>query len=198
MVYIHAKERVAFAMEWTNDTVNRTMMALVQQLTKDWTKTKVHSEILEIFMNMRLETKTEEEYVGLLLTNVAFATESSFALNKIFELILLHKQFPPAEAVQAWVTDAHKKIQEQLPTLREVYRKHFGDEENIKRKLELSYCPVLLSNRIKTDFIFAFIHEQNQPMMKDFFDADPKVVLEALHHISGFFASMILEDIELI
>lgn len=185
-------------MEWTNDTVNRTVMALVQQLTKDWTKTKVHSEILEIFMNMRLETKTEEEYVSLLLTNVAFATESSFALNKIFELILLNKQFPPAEAVQAWLTDAHKKIQEQLPTLREVYRKHFGDEENIKRKLELSYCPVLLSNRIKTDFIFAFIHEQNQPMMKDFFHADPKAVLEALHHISGFFASMILEDIELI
>ncbi|WP_461200863.1 hypothetical protein [Anoxybacillus sp. TBDG-1] len=184
--------------QWTNDTVNRAVMALVQQLTKDWTKTKVHSEILEIFMNIRLETKTEEEYISLLLTNVAFATESSFALNKIFELILLNKQFPPAEAVQAWLTDAHQKIQEQLPTLRELYRKHFGDEENIKRKLELSYCPVLLSNRIKTDFIFAFIHEQNQPMMKDFFDADPKAVLEALHHISGFFSSMILEGIELI
>ncbi|WP_223249783.1 hypothetical protein [Anoxybacillus ayderensis] len=190
--------------KWTNDTVNRTVMALVQQLTKDWTKTKVHSEILEIFMNMRLETKNEEEYVNLLLTNVAFATESSFALQKIFELILFNKQFPPAEAVQAWLTDAHEKIQQQLPTLRDVYWKHFsnaqGEEniKNIKRKLELSYCPMLLSNRIKTDFIFAFIHEQNQPMMKDFFDADPKAVLEALHHISGFFASMILEGIELI
>ncbi|MGX1982263.1 hypothetical protein [Thermolongibacillus altinsuensis] len=188
-------------MGFTKEEVNKVVMALIQQLTKDWTKTKVHSEVLEILMKMRMETKTEEEYIELLLTNVAFATESSFALQKIFELILTNKQFPPAEAVQAWLTDAHQKIDAQLPNIREAYRKHFGGDEDkqaFKQKLQLSYCPVLLSNRIKTDFIFAFIHEQNQPMMTDFFDADPKAVLEALHHISGFYASMILEGIELV
>jgi transcription antitermination factor NusG len=187
-------------MEVTKEEIAQVLSVLLRQIINDWTKEKIHSDVLEVIMKMRIETKSEDEYIQLLLANVAFATESTYALQQILEAMLTNKSFPSAAAVEAMMTEAQTRIHEQLPNIIGQYEARFSpinDETERKQQLERSYCAILVANRIKTDFILSFIHESNQQMMKGFFDANPNDVLEAFHHLSGAYASIVLEGLEL-
>ncbi|KXG08439.1 hypothetical protein AT864_03135 [Anoxybacillus sp. P3H1B] len=186
-------------MEVTKEELSQVLSALMQQLIGSWTKEKIHSDVLEVIMKMRIDAGHEEEYMQLLLGNVAFATESTYALQNVLQTILTNQAFPTTAAVEAMMEEAQARIQDQLPTLIDRYASHFSQLEEHERKMQLerSYCAILLANRIKTDFIFSFIHEQNQEIMKNFFTVDPKDMLEAFHHLSGAYATLLLEGLEL-
>jgi hypothetical protein len=187
-------------MEVTKEEIAQVLSVLLRQIINDWTKEKIHSDVLEVIMNMRIQTKNEEEYIQLLLANVAFATESTYVLQQILEAMLTNKSFPSAATVEAMMEEAQTRIHEQLPNIIGRYEARFAstsDENDRKQQLERSYCAILVANRIKTDFILTFIHESNQEMMKGFFDVNPNDVLEAFHHLSGAYASMLLEELEL-
>jgi hypothetical protein len=187
-------------MSLTKEEVTKVLSVFLHQLINGWRKEKVHSDVIEIIMNMRIKAEDEQEYMNLLLTNIAFATESSRALQQIMEMILRQKTFPPAQAIESMMKDAQARINEQLGNIVEAYRPHFEkieDPKERKRRLELTYCPIILANRIKTDFILGFIHENNRETIQELLHAEPAYILEALHHLSGFYASMLLEGIEL-
>ncbi|WP_027409220.1 hypothetical protein [Anoxybacteroides tepidamans] len=187
-------------MEVTKEELTQVLSALMQQLTDSWTKEKVHSDVLEVIMQMRIDAENEEEYMQLLLGNVAFSTESTYALQHIFQTILTNRSFPSSDVVGAMLEEAQTSIQEQLPNIIDRYIEHFSqieDKKERKQQLERSYCAILVANRIKTDFILSFIHEQNQEIMKGFFHAEPVDVLEAFHHLSGAYATLLLEGLEL-
>jgi hypothetical protein len=184
----------------TKEEVTKVLSVILHQLTDSWRKEKIHSDVMEIIMNMRIKTENEQEYMDLLLTNIAFAVESSRALQQIMELILKQKTFPPAQAIETMMKDAHTRINEQLGNIIGTYRTHFEGIEDVKerkRRLELTYCPIIIANRIKTDFILGFVHENNRETIKELLDTEPAYILESLHHLSGLYASMLLEGMEL-
>ncbi|MBB5324180.1 hypothetical protein HNQ34_001273 [Anoxybacillus tepidamans] len=187
-------------MEVAKEEIAQVLSVLLHQLINDWTKEKIHSDVLEVIMKMRIDSANEAEYMRVLLANVAFATESTYALQQIFQTVLTNRTFPTATAVEAMLTEAQTRIQGELPNIVGRYETHFAqiaDQKERKQQLERSYCAVLIANRIKTDFILSFIHEQNQDMMKGFFDAEPNDVLEAFHHLSGAYANFLLDGLEL-
>ena len=187
-------------MSLTKEEVTNVLSVLLQQLVGGWRKEKIHSDVMEIIMNMRIKAENEEQYMHLLLTNVAFANESTRALQQIMELILNQKKFPTVQAVEAMMKDAQTRIHGHLDKAIGFYAPHFeqiADPKEKKRRLELTYCPILIANRIKTDFILGFIHENNREIAARLFEAEPAHLLEALHHLSGFYASKLLEGLEL-
>jgi hypothetical protein len=187
-------------MSLTKEEVTKILSVILQQLASNWRKEKIHSDVMEIIMNMRIKAENEQEYMDLLLTNIAFAVESSRALQQIMELILKQKTFPSAQAIETMMKDAQTRINKQLENLVGTYRDHFAEIEDIKerkRRLELTYCPIILANRIKTDFILGFVHENNRKTSQELLNTEPAYILESLHHLSGFYASMLLEGIEL-
>jgi hypothetical protein len=187
-------------MSLTKEEVTKILSVILQQLASNWRKEKIHSDVMEIIMNMRIKAENEQEYMDLLLTNIAFAVESSRALQQIMELILKQKTFPSAQAIETMMKDAQTRINKQLENLVGTYRDHFAEIEDIKerkRRLELTYCPIILANRLKTDFILGFVHENNRKTSQELLNTEPAYILESLHHLSGFHASMLLEGIEL-
>jgi len=187
-------------MSLTKEEVTNIISLLLQQLTGSWRKEKIHSDVVEIIMNMRIKTENEEQYMNLLQTNIAFANESTRALQQIMKVILDKKSFPSVQSVEKMLKDAQTRINEQLDKAVGFYASHFGhieDPREKKQRLELTYCPILLANRIKTDFILGFIHENNREISERLFEAEPDHLLEALHHLSGFYASKLLEGLEL-
>jgi hypothetical protein len=184
----------------TKEEVTKVLSVILHQLAGSWQKEKIHSDVMEIIMNMRIKAENEQEYMDLLLTNIAFSVESSRALQQIMELILKQKTFPPRQAIETMMKDAQTRINEQLGNLTGTYRAHFEKIEDVKerkRRLELTYCPIILANRLKTDFILGFVHENNRETIKELLNTEPAYILESLHHLSGFYASMLLEGIEL-
>ncbi|GGJ76538.1 hypothetical protein GGR02_002863 [Anoxybacillus voinovskiensis] len=187
-------------MSITKEEMGQVLSVLLQQLVSDWTKEKIHSDVLEVIMKMRIDTANEDDYMHVLVTNVAFATESTYALQQIFQTVLESRTFPPAAAVEKMLKEAQARIHDELPNIVGRYEAHFAqiaDQKARKQQLERSYCAVLVANRIKTDFILSFIHEENQAMMKGFFDAEREDVLEAFHRLSGAYASLLLDGLEL-
>ncbi|WP_199426872.1 hypothetical protein [Thermaerobacillus caldiproteolyticus] len=187
-------------MKITKEEVAQVLSVLLDQLTSQWTKEKVHSDVTEVIMKMRVQAEHDDEYLQLLLANIAFATESTYALQQVLDVILTKKSFPSAAAVEAMMKEAQARIHERLAEITEQYNTHFAqisDETERKQQLERSYCAILVANRIKTDFILSFIHKSNQEMMKGFFAADPRDVLEAFHHLTGVYASMLLDGLDL-
>ncbi|RAK19828.1 hypothetical protein B0I26_1059 [Anoxybacillus vitaminiphilus] len=184
----------------TKEEVTKLLSVILHQLAGSWQKEKIHSDVTEIIMNMRIKAENEQEYMDLLLANIAFAVESSRALQQIMELILKQKTLPSAQAIETMMKDAQTHINEQLGNLTGTYRAHFEkieDEKERKRRLELTYCPVVLANRIKTDFILGFVHENNRETIKELLNTEPAYILESLHRLSGLYASMLLEGIDL-
>lgn len=187
-------------MKMTKEEVARALSALFHELTAHWTKEKIHSDVLEMIMKLRIESADEEEYMHGLIANVAFATESSYALQQVFGTMLQERSFLSSAAVEEMMNEAQARIREHISELISRYKAHFEqihDETERKKQLERSYCALLIVNRMKTDFLFQFIHEDNQNAAKQFFSADPSDVLEAFHHLSSVYASRLLEGLEL-
>ena len=187
-------------MKMTKEEVARALSALFHELTAHWTKEKIHSDVLEMIMKLRIESADEEEYMHGLIANVAFATESSYALQQVFGTMLQERSFLSPTAVEEMMNEAQARIREHISELISRYKAHFEqihDETERKKQLERSYCALLIVNRMKTDFLFQFIHEDNQNAAKQFFSADPSDVLEAFHHLSSVYASRLLEGLEL-
>lgn len=187
-------------MKMTKEEVARALSALFHELTAHWTKEKIHSDVLEMIMKLRIESADEEEYMHGLIANVAFATESSYSLQQVFGTMLQERSFLSSAAVEEMMNEAQARIREHISELISRYKAHFEqihDETERKKQLERSYCALLIVNRMKTDFLFQFIHEDNQNAAKQFFSADPSDVLEAFHHLSSVYASRLLEGLEL-
>lgn len=187
-------------MKMTKEEVARALSALFHELTAHWTKEKIHSDVLEMIIKLRIESADEEEYMHGLIANVAFATESSYALQQVFGTMLQERSFLSPTAVEEMMNEAQARIREHISELISRYKAHFEqihDETERKKQLERSYCALLIVNRMKTDFLFQFIHEDNQNAAKQFFSADPSDVLEAFHHLSSVYASRLLEGLEL-
>jgi hypothetical protein len=187
-------------MKMTKEEVARILSVLLHELTAHWTKEKIHSDVLEIIMKLRIQAADENEYIHGLLANVAFATESAHALQQVFGTMLQEQSFLSPAAIEEMMNEAQARIRKHISELISRYKSHFeqiDDKTERKKQLERSYCALLIVNRVKTDFLFQFIHEQNQPVAKQFFAANPSDVLEAFHHLSSVYASQWLEGLEL-
>ena len=175
-------------MKMTKEEIARILSVLFHELTAHWTKEKIHSDMLEIIMKLRIQSTDEDEYMHGLLENVAFAT------------MLQEQSFLSAAAVEEMLNEAQARIRGHISELTSRYQAHFeqiDDKTERKKQLERSYCALLIVNRIKTDFLFQFVHENYQNAAKQFFAANPNDVLEAFHHLSSVYASQWLEGLEL-
>ncbi|AEH46317.1 hypothetical protein [Parageobacillus thermoglucosidasius] len=187
-------------MNMTKEEVARALSVLFHELTAHWTKEKIHSDVLETIMKLRIESAGVEEYMHGLIANVAFATESSYALQQVLGTMLQEQSFLSPAAVEKMMNEAQARIRGHIAELISRYKTHFEqihDKTERKKQLERSYSALLIVNRIKTDFLFQFIHESNQNAAKRFFAANPNDVLEAFHHLSSVYASRWLEGLEL-
>jgi hypothetical protein len=184
----------------TKDEAARLLSILLHELTKHWTKEKIHSDVLETIMNLRIHSADEQEYMHGLLLNVTFATESARVLQQLFGSMLEKRSFFSPAMVEDMFNEAQANIRAHLLELADRYREHFeqiADRTERKEQLERSYSALLIVNRIQTDFLFQFIQEHNQEVARQFFNANPSDVLEAFHHLSSVYASQWLEGLEL-
>jgi hypothetical protein len=192
----HRKELTAM----TKEEAAHILSVLLHELTKHWTKEKIHSDVLETIMKLRIQSADEQEYIHGLLMNVTFATESAHALQQIFGAMLEKQSLFSPKAVENMFNEAQANIRDHLLELTDRYREHFKqtvDRTERKEQLERSYSALLIVNRIQTDFLFQFIQEHNQEVARQFFNANPSDVLEAFHHLSSVYASRWLEGLEL-
>jgi hypothetical protein len=184
----------------TKEEAAHFLSILLHELTRHWTKEKVHSDVLETIMKLRIQSADEQEYIHGLLMNVAFATESSHVLHQLFGAMLAKQSFFSPATMENMFNEAQANIHDHLLELTDRYREHFeqiADWTERKEQLERSYSALLIVNRIQTDFLFQFIQEHNQEVARQFFNANPNDVLEAFHHLSSVYASRWLEGLEL-
>ncbi|KMY61321.1 hypothetical protein AA904_06700 [Geobacillus stearothermophilus] len=188
--------------EWrmmTKDEAARCLSVLLHELTKPWRKEKIHSDVLEIIMKLRIQAADDERYMNNLLSNIAFAGESAHALKQIWSYMLREQTFLSPQTIEAMLTDAQQAIRRRLPELTARYERPFlsiDDPLERKRQLERSYGALLLFNRIATDFLLEFVREENETAASVFFAADPNEAIEVFHHLCSVYASRWLEGLE--
>ncbi|WJQ10384.1 hypothetical protein QT237_17060 [Geobacillus stearothermophilus] len=183
----------------TKEELARSLSVLLHELTKSWRKEKIHSDVLEIIMKLRIQTDDDEQYVADLLGNIAFASESAHALKQIWGYMLREQTFLSPSTIEAMLTDAQRAIHRRLPELVARYERPFlsiDDPIERKRRLERSYGALLLFNRIATDFLLEFVREENETAASVFFAADPNEAIEVFHHLCSVCASRWLEGLE--
>lgn len=93
-----------------------------------------------------------------LIANVAFATESSYALQQVLGTMLQEQSFLSPAAVEKMMNEAQARIRGHIAELISRYKTHFEqihDKTERKKQLERSYSALLIVNRIKTDFCFS-------------------------------------------
>lgn len=183
----------------TKDEAARWLSVLLHELTKPWRKEKIHSDVLEIIMKLRIQAADDERYMNNLLSNIAFAGESAHALKQIWSYMLREQTFLSPQTIEAMLTDAQQAIQRRLPELTARYGRPFEQIDNLierKHQLERSYSALLLFNRIATDFLLEFVREENEPAARAFFAADPNELLEVFHHLCSVYASRWIEGLE--
>ncbi|UPT60694.1 hypothetical protein GK107_15720 [Geobacillus thermoleovorans] len=183
----------------TKEELARSLSVLLHELTKSWRKEKIHSDVLEIIMKLRIQTDDDEQYVADLLGNIAFASESAHALKQIWGYMLREQTFLSPQTIEAMLTDAQRKIQRRLSEMTARYERPFlsiDDPLERKRQLERSYGALLLFNRIATDFLLEFVREENETAASVFFAADPNEAIEVFHHLCSVYASRWLEGLE--
>jgi hypothetical protein len=184
----------------TKEEAAHLLSILLHELTRHWTKEKIHSDVLETIMNLRIQSANEQEYIQGLLMNVAFATESAHALQQLFGVMLEKQSFFSPATLENMFNEAQANIHDHLFELTDRYREHFeqiADWTERKEQLERSYSALLIVNRIQTDFLFQFIQEHNQEVARQFFNANPSDAVEAFRHLSSVYASRWLEGLEL-
>ncbi|KYD29179.1 hypothetical protein B4113_2333 [Geobacillus sp. B4113_201601] len=183
----------------TKEEAARLLSILLHDLTKEWRKEKIHSDVLEVIMQLRIQAADNERYSANLLDQIAFAGESAHALKQIWGYMLRERTFLSPTTMEAMLTDAQRVIHRRLPELVARYGRAFAeiaDETERKRQLERSYSALLLFNRIATDFLFQFVREENEREASAFFAADPNELLEVFHHLCSVYASRLLEGLE--
>ncbi|NNU83834.1 hypothetical protein ETC05_08205 [Geobacillus sp. BMUD] len=186
-------------MAMTKEEIAHSLSVLLYELTKSWRKEKVHSDVLEIIMKLRIQTDGGEQYEADLLSNIAFASESAHALKQIWGYMLREQTFLSPQTIEAMLADAQRKIQRRLSEMTARYERPFlsiDDPLERKRQLERSYSALLLFNRIATDFLLEFVREENETAASAFFTADPNEALEVFHHLCSVYASRLLEGLE--
>ncbi|MGG3160607.1 hypothetical protein ABEO87_02350 [Geobacillus stearothermophilus] len=183
----------------TKEELARSLSVLLHELTKSWRKEKIHSDVLEIIMKLRIQTDDDEQYVADLLGNIAFASESAHALKQIWGYMLRKQTFLSPQTIEAMLTDAQQAIRRRLSEMTARYERPFlsiDDPLERKRQLERSYGALLLFNRIATDFLLEFVREENESAARAFFAADPNELLEVFHHLCSVYASRWIEGLE--
>ncbi|MGP3561970.1 hypothetical protein [Geobacillus sp. BK01] len=188
--------------EWrmmTKEEAARLLSVLLHELTTPWRKEKIHSDVLEIIMNLRIQAADDERYMHDLLSNIAFAGESAHALKQIWSYMLREQTFLSPGTIEAMLTDAQQAIRRRLPELTARYSRPFQQIDSLterKHQLERSYSALLLFNRIATDFLLQFVREENESAARAFFAADPNELIEVFHHLCSVYASRWLEGLE--
>ncbi|MED3740991.1 hypothetical protein P4558_08855, partial [Geobacillus stearothermophilus] len=66
----------------------------------------------------------------------------------------------------------------------------------IPKRIRVLGQPLLLFNRIATDFLLEFVREENETAASVFFAADPNEAIEVFHHLCSVYASRWLEGLE--
>ncbi|MFC3885048.1 hypothetical protein ACFOU2_16870 [Bacillus songklensis] len=187
-------------MNISKEEIHKIAAVLMQQLTQGWNPVQLQGEVKNKILDQRNHAKTEEGYMNLLVTNVAYATEENNKLQQMFERILADKAIPTSVSLESSIYEAKFRIKENLSQIVPSYVKHFSlfqDPAERIRSLELTYGPMLISNRIKTQFLLAFANKENYETSSIFFTANPADAAEAFHQVSGVFASMILNGLHL-
>ena len=172
----------------------------MKQLTQGWPQKELQGEVKNKILDQRNHAKTVEEYMNLLVTNVAYVSEENRALQQMFETILADKAIPTSVSLESSMYEAKFRIKENLQQVVPPYVQHFStfqDPVERIRNMELTYGSVLISNRIKTHFLLAFVNKENNETSSVFFAAEPAHAAESLHQVSGVFASMALDGLNL-
>ncbi|MFC0296418.1 hypothetical protein [Geobacillus jurassicus] len=183
----------------TKEEAARSLSILLYELTKSWRKEKIHSDVLEIIMKLRIQAGDDKQYAADLLSNIAFASESAHALKQIWGYMLREQTFLSPSTIEAMLADAQRAIHRRLAELVARYERPFlsiDDPAERKRRLERSYGALLLFNRIATDFLLEFVREENEAAASAFFAADPNEAIEVFHHLCSVYASRWIEGLE--
>ncbi|MED3734847.1 hypothetical protein, partial [Geobacillus stearothermophilus] len=122
----------------TKDEAARCLSVLLHELTKPWRKEKIHSDVLEIIMKLRIQAADDERYMNNLLSNIAFAGESAHALKQIWSYMLREQTFLSPQTIEAMLTDAQQAIRRRLPELTARYERPFlSIDDPLERKRQL-------------------------------------------------------------
>jgi hypothetical protein len=187
-------------MNISKEEIYKITATLMQQLTQGWNPAQLQDDVKNRILDQRNHAKTGEEYMNLLVTNVAYVMEENHALQRMFETILADKAIPTSVSLESSMYEAKFRIKENLSQIVPAYVRHFSSFQDTAeriRNLELSYAPVLISNRMKTQFLLAFANKENDETSSIFFKAEPADAAEAFHQVSGVFASMALNGLNL-
>lgn len=135
----------------TKDEAARLLSILLHELTKPWQKEKVHSDVLEIIMKLRIQATDEEQYMNDLLSNIAFASESAHALKQIWGYMLREQTFLSPGTIEAMLTDAQQAIRRQLPELTDRYKRPFAEIDdaangNVNWNALIARCSCLIES----------------------------------------------------
>ena len=184
----------------SREEIHKITAALMKQLTQGWKQEELQGEVKNKILDQRNHATTVEEYMNLLVTNVAYVSEENRALQQMFETILKDKAIPTSVSLESSMYEAKFRIKENLKQVVPPYVQHFSSfQDPIERirNMELTYGSVLIANRMKTHFLLVFANKENHGTSSLFFAAEPAYAAESLHQVSGVFASMALDGLNL-
>jgi hypothetical protein len=187
-------------MNISKEEIHKVVAALMKQLTQSWNRKELQTDVKRKISDQRNHAKNEEEYMNLLVTNVAYVSEENRALQQMFETILEDKAVPTSVSLESSMYETKFRLKENLKQVVPPYVRHFSsiqDPAERIRKMESAYGPALISNRLKTQFLLAFANKENIETSSMFFAADRADAAESFHQVSGVFASMALDGLDL-
>ncbi len=180
----------------TREDVKKIMPIILQPVIQRFNPPGIRKEIYERVLDLRNTAENEEHYLALMTANVAFLSEIHLGFEMLLETMLDKQVISTQTSLENMIYESQFVIKERLEEVREKYILHFAvfkDKEERKKQLELAYCPLLLSQNIKHDFLMEFIHPKNRTVSKSLLAADTKDVMDALHYYCNFYADMFLE-----
>ncbi|MGM0843740.1 MAG: hypothetical protein ACQEUT_02100 [Bacillota bacterium] len=182
------------------ETLSITVGSIFQSLTSTIDKEAIQTEAHRILSEKHKNCETEEEYLKLLVTNIAFNAESTKVVYSLLRSLIEKKQFPYLPGIFKVTNEAQDRIEEAMEQLYSLYsskliKNDMAHNEAVK-KVETTFTASKIEQDLTIIFMKAFAEEKNKEIFAPLFDCPPEEVDKVVKKYSSMYALMLLDKVK--
>ncbi|MHA7139612.1 hypothetical protein ACRTEV_20485 [Rossellomorea arthrocnemi] len=178
--------------------INQTIGSIYISLTSKLDKREIQKKANRLLKDKRKRYVDDDLYIDILISNIAFNTETTRAIHTTIEKLIQESQFPDFEGINKAMEVAQDYIESEMEVLKEQYAKVMLTAKNNKEKisiLEQLFSSSMIEQDLTFLFIKAFGEKSNRELFRSILQAPSKQVVELVTKYSSFHTMLLLDSV---
>lgn len=180
--------------------LNQIIGSMYISLTSELDKKEIKKKVNRLLKDKRKRYVDDGIYIDILISNIAFNTETTRAIHTIIEKLIQESQFPDFHGINKAMEIAQDYIESEMEALKEQYAKVILTAKNNKEKISILE-QLFSSSRIEQDLTFLFIkafgEKSNRELFRSILLAPSKHVVELVTKYSSFHTLLLLDTVSI-